>query len=118
MAAELEKSAEEIHDNNGNVNEPISEPDPDLSDGKEDVENYKMSLSYSLITTEIDAPGTTSRRRSAKSEVFKEIMNAPGLSVHYALEKWVEEEKELSSQEIAVAMIDFCWRQIMGQHCK
>lgn len=82
-AVQLDTPEEEIYDN-----ELISEPDLDLSDGKDDIE-------------------ILSGRRIAKSELFNAIANAPGSSVHHALEKWVEEGKELNREEISLAMSNF-----------
>ncbi|MCH80741.1 pentatricopeptide repeat-containing protein [Trifolium medium] len=45
-------------------------------------------------------------RRRVESELFKAIMDAPGLSIHTALDKWVEEGKELNREEISLAMVN------------
>ncbi|XP_045797046.1 pentatricopeptide repeat-containing protein At1g80270, mitochondrial-like isoform X1 [Trifolium pratense] len=45
-------------------------------------------------------------RKRVESELFKAIMDAPGHSIHTALDKWVEDGKELNREEISLAMVN------------
>jgi len=59
--------------------------------------------------------GKRSSRKRADSELFKAIMNGTGPTIHTALEKWVEDGKELSREEISLAMVNFRRLKIYGK---
>ncbi|KAL2323779.1 hypothetical protein Fmac_028158 [Flemingia macrophylla] len=65
--------------------------------------------------TEIDPTKKKSQGRQTESELFKAILNAHGLSVHSALDKWVEQGKELSRKEIASAVRSLRNRKMYGR---
>ncbi|GAU17874.1 hypothetical protein TSUD_330000 [Trifolium subterraneum] len=54
-------------------------------------------------------------RKRVESELFKAIMDAPGLSIHTALDKWVEDGKELSREEISLAMVNLRKHKMYGR---
>lgn len=56
--------------------------------------------------------GKRSSRKRADSELFKAIMNGTGPTIYTALEKWVEDGKELSREEISLTMINLRRRKI------
>ncbi|XP_020235951.1 pentatricopeptide repeat-containing protein At1g80270, mitochondrial [Cajanus cajan] len=93
---EGELSELEVHGSN-------DESDADLSDSKEDG------------GTEIDPTKKRSQGRRTDSELFKAILYAPGLSVDSALDKWVEEGKEISRKEISLAVRNLRNRKMYGR---
>ncbi|TKY53764.1 Pentatricopeptide repeat-containing protein mitochondrial [Spatholobus suberectus] len=96
----------EIHGSN-------DESDADLSDGDED--GGKPHDELELSDAEIDPTKKRPQGRQTQSELFKAILNAPGLSVHSALDKWVEEGKELSRKEISLAVRNLRRRKMYGR---
>ncbi|GLT40828.1 hypothetical protein SLA2020_149330 [Shorea laevis] len=80
-------------------------------DGVEDPAEDELRLS----DTETISTEKKSLRRGAYSELFGAIVSAPGLSVHKALNKWVEDEKELSRGEISLAMLNLRRRKMFGR---
>ncbi|XP_061364803.1 pentatricopeptide repeat-containing protein At1g80270, mitochondrial-like [Gastrolobium bilobum] len=109
---DLEDGFSELETPAGDGNENLLTSDTDLSDDNEDVEEPRNELS----DNEIDEP-TKKKPPSGRVEVelFKEIVKAPGLSVHSALDKWVEEGKELSREEISQAMLALRRRNMYGR---
>ena len=103
---EEELSEQETHGNN-------VEAEMDLADDDEDVEKPHNELE--LSDTEVDPTEKKSQGRKAQSELFMAIINAPGLSVHSALDKWIEEGKELSRQEISLALVNLRKRKMYGR---
>ncbi|KAK7345943.1 hypothetical protein VNO77_16559 [Canavalia gladiata] len=89
------------------------ESEADLSDGDEDGEKPHDELE--LSDGEIDPTEKKSRGGKIQSELFKVIANAPGLSVHSALQKWVEEGRELGRKEISLALINLRKRKMYGR---
>ncbi|XP_019437066.1 PREDICTED: pentatricopeptide repeat-containing protein At1g80270, mitochondrial-like isoform X1 [Lupinus angustifolius] len=88
--------------------------DTDSSDESEDVEEPQNELE--LSDTEIDdSTEKKSHPVKAESELFKEIISAPPLSVSLVLDKWIEEGKELSRQEISLAMLNLRKRKMYGR---
>ncbi|XVF07098.1 hypothetical protein REPUB_Repub06bG0109200 [Reevesia pubescens] len=79
--------------------------DRELSGDEEDVEET-ASNELELLEVETDASDKKSSTRRATSALFKAIISAPGLSVHKALDKWLEEGKHLSKAEISAAMFN------------
>ncbi|WVY98001.1 hypothetical protein V8G54_030152 [Vigna mungo] len=78
------------------------ESDVDLSDGDEESEKLHHELELSD-----DETGPTKKQspdRQSQSELFKEIVKAHGLSIDSALDKWVEQGKELGREEIMLAV--------------
>lgn len=95
----------------GNNNE--SESELSVGDGDEDVEKPHNELE--LSDTEIHPTEKKSQGRRYQSELFKAVINAPGLSVRSALDKWVEEGKELSTQEISLTLANLRNRKMYGR---
>ncbi|KAJ1395056.1 Tetratricopeptide-like helical domain superfamily [Sesbania bispinosa] len=117
---DLEDGFSELETPAGDGNEDdLLDSDTDLSDDNEDVEEPHNELE--LSDAEIDKPAEKKkksrppRHRRAESELFKEIMDVPGHSIHTALNEWVEEGKELSRQEISLAMSCLRMRQMYGR---
>ncbi|BAU01178.1 hypothetical protein LR48_Vigan10g261300 [Vigna angularis] len=82
--------------------ESNDESDADLSDGDEESEKLHDELELSDDETgpsKKQSPGT-----QTQLELFKEIVKAHGLSVDSALDKWVEQGKELGRKKIMLAM--------------
>ncbi|CAL0300839.1 unnamed protein product [Lupinus luteus] len=96
----------EAHENN-------NEPETEISDGEEDIEKPYDELE--LSDTETDTTQKKTPDRKDESQLFKAIMKAPGLSVHSALGKWVEEGKELSKLEILLALSYLRRRKMYGR---
>ncbi|KAE9595047.1 putative tetratricopeptide-like helical domain, pentacotripeptide-repeat region of PRORP [Lupinus albus] len=103
---ESELSELETHENN-------NELEAEISDGEEDIEKPYDELE--LSDTETDLTQKKSQGRKDESQLFKAIMKAPGLSVHSALDKWVEEGKELSKLEILLALSYLRRRKMYGR---
>lgn len=95
-------------------NENLLNSNTEQSDDSEDVEDPHNELELSDAETG-EQDEKKSRRGRAKSELFKEIMDAPGLSIHTALDKWVEEGKELSREEISLTMVNLRRRKMFGR---
>ncbi|XP_057487015.1 pentatricopeptide repeat-containing protein At1g80270, mitochondrial-like [Actinidia eriantha] len=99
----------------GNEDELISEPE--LSDEEEDgiggVEEPQNELE--LSDTEADIADKRSPEMRGSSALFKAIMDAPGLSVQSALDKWVEGGNELTRSEISLAMLNLRKRRMYGR---
>ncbi|KAJ1405213.1 Tetratricopeptide-like helical domain superfamily [Sesbania bispinosa] len=117
---DLEDGFSELETPAGDGNEDdLLDSDTDLSDDNEDVEEPHNELE--LSDAEIDQPAEKKkksrppRHRRAESELYKEIMDAPGFSIHTALNEWVKEGKELSRQEISLAMSSLRMRQMYGR---
>jgi len=89
--------------------------DSDESDESEIAGSHnELELPLSHDVDEVST-GKRSSRKRADSELFKAIMNGTGPTIHTALEKWVEDGKELSREEISLAMNDFRRRKIYGK---
>ncbi|KAK7290772.1 hypothetical protein RIF29_05450 [Crotalaria pallida] len=111
---DLEDGFSELETPPGDGNENLLTSDSELSDDSEDDEEPQNDLE--LSETEIDGPTEKkSRHQRAESELFKEISSAPGLSVSSALDKWLEEGKDLSRQEISLAMLNLRKRKMYGR---
>ncbi|GMY19522.1 pentatricopeptide repeat-containing protein At1g80270, mitochondrial-like [Fagus crenata] len=92
--------------------ELISEPE--LSDEDVDVEEPSQN-ELELSDAETDPVEKKSSRRRAQSELFNAIMASPGLSIHSALDKWVEEGNNVSRPEILLAMLNLRKRRMYGR---
>ncbi|XP_022743376.1 pentatricopeptide repeat-containing protein At1g80270, mitochondrial-like [Durio zibethinus] len=88
--------------------------DRELAGEEEDVQET-ASNELELLEGESDPSDKRSSTRSTTSELFKAIVSAPGLSVHKALDKWLEEGKDLSRAEISVAMLNLRKRRMYGR---
>ncbi|KAK9290228.1 hypothetical protein L1049_008395 [Liquidambar formosana] len=111
---ETPASAGSIQDSNaedGDEDGLISELD--LSDGDDIQEPLQNELE--LSDTETDPSEKRLPKRRALSELFKAIMATSGLSVHSALDKWVEEGKDLGRSEISLAMLNLRRRRMYGR---
>ncbi|KAK7246674.1 hypothetical protein RIF29_41544 [Crotalaria pallida] len=91
-----------------------SESEVDVSDGEEDVEKPPYD-ELGLSDTEIDPAAKKSQGKKNESNLFKAIVSAPGLSVQSALDKWVEEGKELRKEEIVLALGSLRKRKMYGR---
>ncbi|KAL9319469.1 hypothetical protein ACSQ67_015986 [Phaseolus vulgaris] len=89
------------------------ESDADLSDADENDE--KLHDELELSDAETDPTKKKSPGRQTQSELFKAIVNAPGLSIDSALNKWVEQGKELSRKEIMLAVRNLRKRKMYGR---
>lgn len=97
--------------NDENEDEIISAPD--VSDDEEDIEPSQNELE--LLETETDPNEKSSPRKRDVSALFKAILDFPGLSVHNALDKWVEEGNDLNRAEISLAMLNLRKRRMFGR---
>ena len=88
--------------------------DQELAGDEDDVEET-ASNEQQLSEAETDPRDKRSSRRRITSELFKAIMSAPGLSVNKALDKWLEEGKDLSRAEISAAMLNLRRRRMYGR---
>ncbi|ESQ35253.1 hypothetical protein EUTSA_v10007131mg [Eutrema salsugineum] len=79
----------------------------ELSGDDGDIEGAEMELLHP------EAGKKAASKRS--SELFKDILAVSGLSVASALDKWVEEGKEINRTEIANAMLQLRRRRMYGR---
>lgn len=90
--------------------------EPELHDSDDDIgEGQASHNELELSDTESGVSEKQLGRRRGTSELFKAVMDAPGLSVHSALDKWVEEGKDLTRGEIALAMLNLRQRRMYGR---
>lgn len=104
--------SEAVHESNvedENVDKLISEPG--LSDDNDDIKDPDQSDLESL-DIESDPAKKNLRKNRMFSELFKTIIAAPGLSIKSALDKFVEEGKDLNHAEISVAMLNLRKRKM------
>ncbi|CAJ1966972.1 unnamed protein product [Sphenostylis stenocarpa] len=90
-----------------------SDDDAHLSDGDEDA--GKLNDELDLSDGEIDPTKKKSPGRLPESELFNAILKAPGLSIDSALNKWVEQGKELGRKEISSAVRNLRRRKMYGR---
>lgn len=112
---EMPSSAEANRD--GNVedesdDELISEPE--LSDDGDDIEEPSQN-ELELLDSKTDPSEKKAFRKWAQSALFKAILDAPGFSIHNALDKWVEEGNDLSRAEISLAVLNLRKRRMYGR---
>jgi hypothetical protein len=104
------KEDDEVDDDDDNDGVEIEDrlAEPDLSDGDDGDDGGKLQDELDLSDTESDPAEEEKKSRSVKSrsELFKAIVSVSGLSVDSALNKWVEKGKDLSRQEITLALIN------------
>ncbi|KAJ0041042.1 hypothetical protein Pint_27516 [Pistacia integerrima] len=114
--SELETPASEaVQENNVEVeNDDGLISEPELSGDNEDIEDPIQS-DLESFDTESDPTKKTSRKNRSFSELFKTILAAPGLSISSALDKFVEEGKDLSREEISMAMLNLRKRRMYGR---
>ncbi|CAK8543078.1 unnamed protein product [Lathyrus sativus] len=115
---DLEEGFSELETSAGDESEKLSGSDTELSDESDevDIEEPHNELDLPLSHDEdVILMEKKSSRRKAESELFKAIMEAPGLSIHKALDKWVEEGKEMSREEISLAMVNLRKRKMYGR---
>lgn len=94
------------------IEDRLTEPDAD-GDGRDTAEIDINELE--LSDTETDPSDKKSRSIRSRSELFKAIVSVSGLSVDSALDKWVEKGKELSWQEIGLALNSLRRRKMYGR---
>jgi hypothetical protein len=119
--SELEEGFSELEETPvGDEGEKLLDSDTELSDDsvseESDIEepHNELELPLSHDEDEILEVKKCIRRR-VESELFKAIMAAPGHTIHTALDKWVEEGKELSRVEISLAMVNLRKRKMYGR---
>jgi hypothetical protein len=115
--SELEMPSSAKANQDGNVedesdDELISEPE--LSDGGVDIEEPSQN-ELELLDSETDPSEKKVVKKWAQSALFKAILDAPGLSIHNALDKWVEEGNDLSRAEISLAVLNLRKRRMYGR---
>ncbi|TKY62708.1 Pentatricopeptide repeat-containing protein mitochondrial [Spatholobus suberectus] len=95
----------------GNESDSLLTSDTELSDNgeKEDVEESRNEVDEAA--KEKEKP----RRVRVESELFNEILKAPGTSLHLALDKWLEEGNELTREEVSLAMVNLRKRKMFGR---
>lgn len=96
-----------------NDDELISEPDLSGEENDGDVEEPQNELE--LSDTETGASEKISRKSRYSSALFKNIMAAPGLSVHNVMDRWVEEGNEVSRPVIAQVLLNLRKRRMYGR---
>lgn len=106
------KAVKDTNAGDNNEDELISEPDFSDSDG-DDAEPSKDELEIS--DTEADLSEKRPFRKKGTSKLFKAIIAAPGLSVHSALDKWVEEGNEIERGELALTMLNLRKLRMYGR---
>lgn len=113
---DLEEGFSELETPAGEESEKLLGSDTELSDKSDesDIEEPRDELELPLSPDE-DVTEKKLSRRKAESELFKAIMEAPGLTIHKALDKWVEEGKEISREEISLAMVNLRKRNMFGR---
>lgn len=80
--------------------------------GDEESASTELELAAGTETGPSDKRSFT---RRTTSELFRAIVSAPGLSVGQALDKWLEEGKDLSRAEISVAVLNLRKRHMYGR---
>jgi hypothetical protein len=119
--SELEEGFSELEETPvGDEGEKLLDSDTELSDDsvseESDIEEPHNELELPLSHDEDEILEVKKRiRRRVESELFKAIMAAPGHTIHTALDKWVEEGKELSRVEISLAMVNLRKRKMYGR---
>ncbi|XP_027364234.1 pentatricopeptide repeat-containing protein At1g80270, mitochondrial-like isoform X2 [Abrus precatorius] len=93
--------------------ESENEYEASLSDGHEDGEQPHDELE--LSDAEIDPSEKKSQAGKIESELFRTILNAPGLAVRPALDKWVKKGNELSRKDISLALLNLRKRKMYGR---
>lgn len=96
----------------GNESDSLVTSDADSADDdgdKEDVEEAHNEIDEQAKKEEKPCCGRF------ESELFKEILNASGMSIHSALDKWLEEGKELTREEVSLAMVNLRRRKMFGR---
>lgn len=106
--SELETAA-----GDGNESDGLVTSETDLSDDgeKEDAEEPRDKVDEAPKAREKLTP----RRGRVESELFKEILDVPGITIHSALDKWLEEGNELSREEVSLAMLNLRKRKMFGR---
>lgn len=94
------------------IEDRLTEPDAD-GDSRDTAEIDINELE--LSDTETDSSDKKSFSSRRRSELFKAIVSVSGLSVDSALDKWVEKGKELSRQEIGLALNSLRRRKMYGR---
>ncbi|MED6204003.1 hypothetical protein PIB30_005008 [Stylosanthes scabra] len=112
---ELSSQADANSTNNDNdLDEALSyDEETDLGDDDEYIKKPQDEIE--LSDTENDPTVKKSRRRNALSKLFMEIMKAPGLSVSSVLDKWIEEGKDISREEISLTLLNLRRRKMYGR---
>ncbi|CAJ1915054.1 unnamed protein product [Sphenostylis stenocarpa] len=83
----------------GNESDNLLASDADLSDDDGDKKNVEEPHN------EVDEAVQQKGRGRVESKLFNEIVNVPVVSIHLALEKWLEEGNELKREEVSQAMV-------------
>lgn len=110
-----ESNKTQEHGEKESDDELVSEPELHESDDDDIGEGQASHNELELSDTESGVSEKQLGRRRGTSLLFKAVMDAPGLSVHSALDKWVEEGKDLTRGEIALAMLNLRQRRMYGR---
>ncbi|RDX73461.1 Pentatricopeptide repeat-containing protein, mitochondrial, partial [Mucuna pruriens] len=96
----------------GNESDNLLISDTDLSDdGEKEGGVEEPHNEIDEVAKEKEKP----RRGRVESELFKEILNARGISIHLALDKWLEDGNELTREEVSLAMVNLRKRKMFGR---
>ncbi|GMJ02368.1 PENTATRICOPEPTIDE REPEAT 596 [Hibiscus trionum] len=88
-----------------------SDSDEELSGDIEESASNELEL----FEAETDVRDKKSSSMRTSSELFKAIMSAPGISIYKVLDKWVEDGKSISRDEVLAAMLNLRKRRMYGR---
>ncbi|XP_054804278.1 pentatricopeptide repeat-containing protein At1g80270, mitochondrial-like [Prosopis cineraria] len=111
---DLEDGFSELGTTIGENNDEIVSNKSDLSGDDENAEEPENELDLSDTETE-PTEKTSPKRRRAKSEMLKAILDAPGVTIRSTMDKWVEEGKEVSKSEISLVMLMLRRHRLYGK---
>ncbi len=115
--SELEMPSSAKANQDGNVEDESDDElisVPELSDDGVDIKEPSQN-ELELLDSETDPSEKKAFRKWAQSALFKAILDAPGLSIHNALDKWVEVGNDLSRAEISLAVLNLRKRRMYGR---
>ncbi|KAM7258872.1 hypothetical protein ACFE04_014613 [Oxalis oulophora] len=92
-----------------------SPSESELSEGEDVTFEESPHVDLDLSDIEADSEKKKISRKKQDSALFNAIISAPGLTIHSSLDKWVEEGKEISRDEIAGAMLELRKRRMYGR---
>ncbi|CAM8955749.1 unnamed protein product [Rhodiola kirilowii] len=95
------------------VDDEVLTSESELSDDDVDVDGLKESTSEGLDFLHTD--NEKKSRKVGSPELLKAILSAPGLSIGSALDKYIEDGKEVNSSDIADAMLRLRQRRMFGR---
>lgn len=89
---------------------PASEPSEEEDDVTEEPQDELLLSDPEEIVTGKKAP-----KKRVSLALFNALIEAPGRSIQSALDKWIEEGKELNQSEVTMAMINLRRRNMYGR---